>query len=387
MRALDLKTLKVTGPEQMLVNGGTDISKKPVWIEAPHLLKKDGHYYLIAAEGGTAEDHSEVVFKSDKIDGPYIPYEHNPILTQRNLDPARLFPVTCAGHADFVQTQTGEWWAVFLGCRPYEGDYYNTGRETFLAPVAWNEGWPIINPGKQTVQYRDAAPRSLPKDSARIPHSGNFVCRDEFETGVLSIDWQFLRTPHERWYDLSSHAGFLAMQLRPEACTGTSNPSFLGFRQAHATGSASTALSFSPAAENEKAGLLIFQNERRFYWLCKSIKGSTPVLELFAGSDSSNGYDHMQLLASTELMNMQRGQPVYLKIEAHGNTYAFLYAMQPGQWNILQDNVDATSLSTKGAGGFVGCLYGLYASSLGKSATTTAWYDWFEYRGDDQVYR
>jgi len=64
------------------------------------------------------------------------------------------------------------------------------------------------------------------------------------------------------------------MQLRPESCSGTGNPSFIGHRQQNLKGEASIALDFLPAAENEKAGLLIFQNENHFYFLCKSLQGS-----------------------------------------------------------------------------------------------------------------
>ena len=152
LREFDIEHLQASNEEHILVNGGVDITKKPVWIEGPHIFQKDGFYYLCAAEGGTAEDHSEVVFRSAKIDGPYQPYEHNPILTQRDLNPHRKNPITSTGHADLIQAPNGEWWAVFLGCRPYdslEAAYYNTGRETFMAPVTWENGWPVINPGKK----------------------------------------------------------------------------------------------------------------------------------------------------------------------------------------------------------------------------------------------
>jgi len=143
IQEFDPESLKVKGDERILINGGTDIDKKPAWIEGPHIIKKDGVYYLIAAEGGTADQHSEVVFKSDNVNGPYVSYKKNPILTQRNLDPNRAFAITSTGHADFVQTESGDWWAVFLGCRPYhpyEEEYYNTGRETFLAPCSGKAG-------------------------------------------------------------------------------------------------------------------------------------------------------------------------------------------------------------------------------------------------------
>jgi xylan 1,4-beta-xylosidase len=154
MRQFDPAVFRVKGKERILVNGGVDISRKPVWIEAPHIFRKGRYYFLIAAEGGTGENHSEVVFRSKNVWGPYVPCEMNPILTQRDLDPARQYPITCTGHADLVQTLNGEWWSVFLGCRPYADDYYNTGRETFLAPVAWKDCWPLINPGFKEVQYR-----------------------------------------------------------------------------------------------------------------------------------------------------------------------------------------------------------------------------------------
>ena len=132
MQEIDLKGMKlVLDTKQILVDGGSNPDKNPIWIEAPHLFKKDSYYYLIAAEGGTFKNHSEVVFRSNTITGPYESFKDNPILTQHHLPPGRKNAITCTGHADFVETQTGEWWAVFLGCRPYEPCkkiHYNTGR-------------------------------------------------------------------------------------------------------------------------------------------------------------------------------------------------------------------------------------------------------------------
>ncbi|NLA21707.1 MAG: glycoside hydrolase family 43 protein, partial [Candidatus Marinimicrobia bacterium] len=80
MYQFDYEKLKVISPEIILVNGGTDISKKPIWIEGPHIFRKDNFYYLICAEGGTSWEHSEVVFRSEQVTGPYVPYAKNPIL-------------------------------------------------------------------------------------------------------------------------------------------------------------------------------------------------------------------------------------------------------------------------------------------------------------------
>ncbi len=109
--------------------------------------------------------------------------------------------------------------------------YYNTGRETFLAPVSWEDGWPVITSGKEKVQYYYPVPIKSLNDSSFTPYSGNFTLTDNFNNDQLGKDWIFLRTPHEKWYSLNDKKGFLTIQLRPETCAGNMNPSFLGHRQ------------------------------------------------------------------------------------------------------------------------------------------------------------
>jgi len=161
----DWRKGEMVGESTQLVNGGVDLRAKPVWIEGPHIFRKDGYYYLTAAEGGTSVNHSQVVFRSKELRGPYQPFAGNPILTQRDLPADRPDPITSAGHAQLVQTPKGDWWATFLAVRPYEGDYYNIGRETFLLPVTWRDGWPIILPHKTAIPYAAARP-NLPRGKA-----------------------------------------------------------------------------------------------------------------------------------------------------------------------------------------------------------------------------
>ncbi|MCX7798416.1 MAG: glycoside hydrolase family 43 protein [Melioribacter sp.] len=383
MYEFDIEKLKVIGEEKILVNGGTDISKKTIWIEGPHIFKKDGYYYLIAAEGGTAENHSEVVFRSIKVDGPYLPYDKNPILTQRHLNPEREFPITCTGHADFVETPNGDWWAVFLGCRPYKPykeNYYNTGRETFLAPVKWIDGWPIINPEFEEVQYSYSYPVKPNKKFAVRKYSGNFKFIDEFNSTNLGKDWIFLRTPLEKWYEIKN--GKLRIKVRPESCSDKLNPSFIGHRQQHQNCSAMIKMQFEPKTENEKAGIVIFQNENHYYFLCKSIKNKIPVVELYKSTNEGN----LELLEEKFLDKVNINKELILKIEAKGKDYSFYYGFNRNKLTLLKDKVDGTFLSTKIAGGFVGAVFGLYATSLGKESNSFANYSWFEYKGNDEVY-
>jgi xylan 1,4-beta-xylosidase len=389
MHEVDKEKLKVVGKEIILINGGVDLSKKPVWIEAPHIFKVNGIYYLIAAEGGTADQHSEVVFRSDNVNGPYIPYEKNPILTQRHLDPNRKNPITSTGHADFVETDNGDWWAVFLGIRTYmpdEGGYNNIGRETFLAPVKWIDSWPIINPDYEEVQYFYPYPLPARKDFALRSYGGNFTLKYDFDNKEISKDFIFLRTPHQKWYSLDDKKGFLSLDLRKETCSGKSNPSFLGHRQQHINCSAGTSLIFNPSADNEKAGLLIFLNENRFYYLCKSLENNEPIIQLYKSVEKENAESTMELITSEKISDENSKKKVNFKIEAAGKYYSFFYSYNNEGWKLLKENLDATYLRVVIPKDFTGCIFALYATSLGKESNNKCYYDYFEYTGDDDVY-
>lgn len=357
LQEFDLATRTLVGPRLVLVNGGTDLSKQPVWIEGPHLFRHDGKYYLTCAEGGTDDQHSEVVFRADTIRGPYVSYPGNPILTQRDLDPARADPITSTGHAQLVETQNGKWWAVFLGTRPYADDDYNTGRETFLLPVHWTEdGWPVILDHGKSVPY--VAPRpDLPRGTAGKPTSGNFALRDDFRETALSPAWLFIRTPKEKWYALKH--GALDIAARPDSIGSLDQPSFIGRRQQNMFVSVSTAMRYTPSKDGDEAGLVAFQNRDFYYFLgVAEIAGKT-VVALKRRAGEADGEDGV-VVASAPIA---KGAPVRLKIDASGGRYDFSYAVRRGAWSVLAKDADGTILSTHEAGGFVGTVIGLYAYS------------------------
>lgn len=128
-------------------------------LEAPHLYKKDNYYYLVTAEGGTEYGHKVMIARSRTIEGPYENNPDNPILTHIN---SMSNPIQGTGHADFIQAHDGSWWTVFLGFRPQSHTHHLTGRETYLAPVQWNENeWPVVN-GNGTVAL-DMNSTTLPR--------------------------------------------------------------------------------------------------------------------------------------------------------------------------------------------------------------------------------
>ena len=377
MYEFDYKNLKVTGEEKILVNGGVDISTKPVWIEGPHIIQKYGWYYLYAAEGGTSVNHSQVVLRSKDVWGPYVPYEKNPILTQRDLPEDRPDPITSAGHADLVEGPNGQWYAVFLAVRPYEGDYYNTGRETFLAPVEWKDEWPIINPNNKLIPYSFTENIKEVKHKGALPQSGNFDYTLTFDK-KLDPSLLFLRTKDETSFSLSKQKG-LTLKLKPETIMEKGNPSFIGKRQQHLFSTTDVSLTFDPKSENEKAGLVIFQDEKHFYFLCRSKVGSQNMIQLFKSSESPT----MELLAQAPVTS----KSLKLKIQSEGDKYSFHYAPKGNKFIVLKSDVESKFLSTKTAGGFIGCIYGMYATSSGQPSNNTASFKFLRYAGNDPVYK
>ena len=351
IQELDIAAGKLIGPRKVLINGGVDFAKKPIWIEGPHLYRREGWYYLMCAEGGTGPQHSEVILRGRSPWGPFEPYAGNPILTQRGLPAGRPNPITNAGHADLVEGPDGSWWAIFLASRTYGPHHYNTGRETFLLPVTWRDGWPVILPNGQTIPYVVTGPKFMARGVSQAPYGGNFTWRDEFDAPALNSAWLQARVPRTAWADLRATPGALTIHPLAEPLATMKNPSFLGRRQQHIAFDASTALE-SPRAGGVAAGIAAFQNEKFWYFLgARHTEGGT---EIFL--ERQKGGEAEKLAHKTTTAKALR-----LRVSADGAAYSFSYDADGRGWQALRANEDGTILSTATAGGFVGVVLGPYA--------------------------
>jgi alpha-N-arabinofuranosidase len=352
MYEFDVQNEKVIGNGKEVIRGGARPENKPIWIEGPHLYKINGFYYLMCAEGGTDTDHSEVVFRSNDPWGPYEAYKNNPILTQRDLPEGRNERVTCSGHADLVDTPTGEWWAVFLACRPYEDNLLNTGRETFLLPVEWKDGFPEILPqGKSipTVVNKKGLTPSMQ------PTSGNFEFKDDFNSLPLDYSWIYIRTPQKTFYTIND--GKLIITPLPVNIEEQKSPSAVFRRQQHTSFEVETQLEFSPKKVGDFAGFTLFQNEAFHFVFGKTIINGVESLVVNRVEKSKT------TLASIPLKDNEITSTIKLKIAGKGHYYDFLYSLDGQNWKMLVANADGANLSTRHAGGFIGACIGLYATS------------------------
>ena len=347
----DPVALKMMGNPKMVVNGGVDLAAKPVWIEGPHIYRVKNTYYLLAAEGGTSVNHSQVVFRSDSVTGPYVPApkDINPVLSQRNQPATRPNPISATGHADLVQLPDGRWWSIFLGTRPYAKDYYNIGRETFLLPVDWSNGWPVILPKGQNVPYVVRAP--LPMAAAgSTPFTGTYSVRTDFVGPRLGLEWMTMRGAP---YRLAGRE--LLLDPRADGIGDFGKPAFVARRQEHAVASVTTSVRFAPE-EGAMAGLAAVQNDAYFLTIALTRHDG----KTFVRAARRAGKDEPRTGVTVAERAVSASGPVRLRIAARGGRYDLAYAVGK-QWVTLAPEVDATNLSTNKAGGFVGTMIGPFA--------------------------
>jgi len=354
IREFDVKNDCVIGEQKEIVRGGTHVVKNPIWIEGPHLFKEGKYYYLMCAEGGTCDFHSEVILRAKDPMGPWEEYtEGNPILTQRTgLDPKRPDIVTSAGHADLVKGPKGDWWAVFLACRPYQDDFYNTGRDTYLLPVTWKDGWPtILDKGlaiptvnkKAGLQYEEG-----------LNNTGNFKYTDNFDNGKLDMRWMYLRNPDFSAYSLGDNG--LTIKASDANIYERKPLSAVFRRQQHNTFTAETEVTFNPSNEKEMAGFALLQNENYNFTFGKTKIGNRYAIVLTRAEKTN------VVIGSKFLCDKCANKPVKLRIHGDGRYYDFSFSMDGKTWNVMARGVDAVNLSTHQSGGFIGACIGLYAT-------------------------
>jgi len=351
----------IPGTDKIIVDGGVDLSKKPIWIEAPHIYKKDGSYFLMCAEGGTGGWHSEVIFKSDSPKGPFIPAPSNPILTQRYFAKDRKNKVDWAGHADLVKGPNDQYYGVFLAVRPNEEQRVNTGRETFILPVDWSGEFPVFENGLIPLEPKLEMPIGIENNTGKdgfFPN-GNFTFKDDFSADKLDNRWIGLRGPREAFIEKAKNGlKIIPFETNIKEVKPTST---LFHRQMHGSFSFTTTLEYKPKSEKDFAGVVALQNEGSNYVFGVTKKDKDYYVVLQKNTwPRRRGEIISEVLASTKI---DVKKSLMLQIKANGDKYEFNYSSNGTNFENLGGMISGDILSTDVAGGFTGALLGLYATS------------------------
>lgn len=355
---IDLQTGKLLGEGRKIWYGNGGAA-----LEGPHIYKKDGYYYLMSAEGGTAEGHHVTIARALNIFGPYINNPANPILAHENAA-GQLNNLHGVGHADIVQASDQSWWMVFHGYRLVgnRGIHHTLGRETCLTPVSWpKNSWPIVN-GNGTVMLKMNHP-TLP-----LNKTTDKPAKIDFDRLKLGMEWNFIHIPDNNNYSLEERKGYLRLKGDITTIGGNNSPTFVGRRVQDINFSATTTLEFDPKYANEEAGITLVNNGTHFDLSITKFNGKRVVqVKLQFGA---NTYKSDKVIINPGL--------VKLRIEGDQNEFTFLYAQGNDEFKKV-DSVLTTYLSSETVGGFTGVYVGLYATGNGKKNSTVADFDQFEY--------
>ncbi|WP_162462987.1 family 43 glycosylhydrolase [Paenibacillus psychroresistens] len=221
--------------------------------EGPHLIKQNDWYYLILSEGGTFFEHKCTVARSKSIWGPYEANPSNPILQQTDMNKV----IQKTGHGKLVQSSDGAWWMMHLGGRPLgPGGATPLGRETFLAPVEWNEdGWFTVGEGGSPVEKIQLAADTQPP-TKELSNDLHYV--DFFQTESLDPSWEWVRHPLEAGYSLNKQG--LLINCLPYQLLSPQSTLVLTRRWEHLGFRTAAKLRFMPKAIGEEAGIMLYRD-------------------------------------------------------------------------------------------------------------------------------
>lgn len=346
---LDLNTMRLVGEDHKIWKGAMHHG---IWPEGPHLYRRGGYYYLLHAEGGTSMEHAVCAARSRHIFGPYMGSPCNPIFTHRHLGTS--YPVVMTGHGDLVEDGQGNWYIVMLGTRCAEG-YGNTGRDTYLARVSWENDWPVVN--AKIGRLEEKVEFSGEPEYMAVEEKSWHFYRSALPAGFLT-----LRGAGREVYSLKERKGSLRLFARAQTLQEKGTPAYVGVRQQGYHFHADALMEFEAKSEKEEAGIAVVCDENNHFRFVKARQEGTWYVKLIS---CVNGKEAVLAKQQTA-----KGR-IELRMVCHGQHADFYWRMQE-RWSLAAAKVDMRKLSTQEAGGFTGCTIGVYASANGETTENYA---------------
>ncbi len=366
LQEFDPKQGKLVGPRTNIYQG-TDLKL----VEGPHLYKRNGWYYLLTAEGGTAYDHACTFARSRTIDGQYETHPDKHVLTSKD---APFAAIQRAGHGDLVETPEGKTYLVHLGGRPTTQERRCVlGRETSIQEGYWGEDdWLYVKNGP-VPSLKVEVPGT--RDDSKYWAEQRYT----FENG-LPKDFQWLRTPEtERIF--TTDGGKLRLFGR-ESIGSWFEQALVARRQTHFSYDAETVIDFFPTDERQFAGLTAYYSRYNFFYLTVTAHSDGQRELLIMSSEIS--WPDGNLSFPAEPVTIPNEGRVKLALQIRGAKLQFFYALEGQELQPIGPVLDASILSDEcgghqAHGSFTGAFVGVAASDLNGTALN-ADFDYFTYR-------
>ena len=325
--------------------------------EGPHLLKKDGYYYLFEAEGGTGAGHRITVSRSKELFGVYEPCPYNPIMRQND----EKAPIQRCGHGKPVQTAEGNWYMVYLCGRMIDGRYSMLGRETAIDPITWTaDGWPIVNSLK--------GPSVLQKRPLPFWNSQSIVAEDQNLFGAgdsLPLEWMTPRTPVPGAIRVQKGVLYLDGSPLPLSDVGARN--ILVRRQENFNFAAETVMKVIPMKNGQQAGLVCYYDENT--WVsCAVVKEAEGLfVQVQEHIDAEDRFHGKRKIADDI-------RTISFEVETRGLERKFLYSLDGEEKKEAANLPDVYYICDEGlkkGKRFTGAMIGVFAYAGTEKWTAT----------------
>ena len=388
LQEYDPEKKAMTGPVRDIYRG------EKIFLEGPHIYKRQGWYYLFAADTGTGEGHGQSVLRSRDIWGPYEMLKENhgeqreeneafSILTSRHHEDILLQK---SGHGDLVETPGGEWYMVhlcgraFADCNPADAGRfpnsrrYMMGRETAIQKILWREdGWPVLEAGGTTPQNEVPVPKEVSEEVLCRREAASPLVRDDFEEKALSLDYQSLRIPMDEHYlSLSARPGWLRMYGR-SGLSSRFSQTLIARRMREYCMEASACVEFEPEVFKQMAGLIFLYDCDNYLYLHISRDEDVGKCITLLKAENKK-YEYL-----TDYIPVREKEALYLKMETRNAMTRFYYGYSEKGWQEIGPLINASFLSDEacGEGWFTGAMIGICCQDMtgfGRYAD----FDWFE---------
>nr|WP_315222070.1 glycoside hydrolase 43 family protein [uncultured Flavobacterium sp.] len=304
--------------------------------EGSQLFKVKGKYYLFNITWPKGGMRTVIIHKADHILGPW---EGKVALQDLGV-----------AQGGIIDTPDGRWFSYLFR------DSGGVGRISYLVPVQWENGWPILGENGKVPDNLD-----LPASKGLIP---GIVQSDDFNRKKTDSDlplvWQWSHNPDNSLWSVKERKGYLRLKTARTDSTFLQAKNTLTQRTFGPECTGTTVLEVSKMKDGDFAGLSLLQKNYGLVGV-KIEKGSKKIVMIEAVKDNQ---------VEIESVSLSQDR-VYLKAECNfkdkADTGRFFYSLDGKKWMSIGSTIKLPytiphfmgyrfglfNYATKNVGGFV----------------------------------
>jgi len=340
----DARAVKAGGLNKTLItNAGSIAGSGGLAAEGAHAFKINGRYYIFLISWPSGGVRTELVYRSDRIDGTYT----GRVILQN--------PGVGIAQGGVVDTPDGKWYAMLFR------DTGAVGRIPYLVPVTWSgDGWPVLGSTTDT--------------GINITVGSKFVACDGFDSGTSpGLMWQWNHNPDNNYWSYNSaRPGYFRLTNGSVRANIHTAKNTLTQRTFGGESSAIVAMETGGMKDGDYAGLSAFQ----FYYGYVGVKisGTSKSIVMVRGSTNNSNQTSSPVEVANVPLNQNRVYwKVYTDFRNQTDKAYFYYSLDGNQWTAIGSTLQMAYTLPH----FMGYRFGLFTYAT-KSTGGYVDFDYFK---------